>query len=67
MATAFRIGDRVSDGAIAGTVVCLIGEGQFTADYPESEWGYLQSGLLVLTSEAGLVHFPEADSLYAVE
>jgi len=67
MAVAFHIGDRVTDGAVAGTVVCLIGDGEFTADYPGSEWAYLETGLLVMTDEAGLVHFPQTAALRPVK
>ena len=52
---------------MTGTVVCLIGEGVFTADYPASEWGYLKTGVLILTEEAGLVHFPDTGLLRQAE
>ncbi|PKP76476.1 MAG: hypothetical protein CVT81_14520 [Alphaproteobacteria bacterium HGW-Alphaproteobacteria-3] len=67
MKDTFRIGDRVTDGAITGKVVCLIGAGEFTSDYPASQWGYLESGLLVLSEDASLVYFPDAGLLRRVE
>ena len=54
-----QIGDKVrlSDDRWHGVVVCLIEEGKFTAQYPESAWGYLKIGALVEFKEAGLVHY----------
>ena len=67
MGDEFRIGDRVTDGSITGTVVGLIGKGEFTSDYPASQWGYLDSGVLMLSEDAGLVHFPDAGLLRRAE
>jgi hypothetical protein len=67
MADVFRIGDQVTDDTVTGTVVCLIDEGEFTSDYSASEWGYLKTGVLIITEEAGLVHFPDKGSLRKVE
>lgn len=55
------LGDRVDLGAgVTGVVVAVIESGLYSEDYPESEWGYLNSGVLIETSEAGLIHRPDA-------
>jgi hypothetical protein len=59
----YATGERVQLGDIAevagglrGTIVCVIDDGQYSADYSEAEWAYLQRGALIQTPEAGLVH-----------
>jgi preprotein translocase subunit YajC len=62
--TILRIGDRVTDGGgLSGTVVCVIETGEFSADYNAAEWTYLKMGVLVMTKEAGLVHYPDSAKL----
>ena len=56
------LGDRVSlDGGrgFFGVVVAVIGEA-YSPDFPEADWSSLQAGMLVKTTEAGLVHLPAA-------
>lgn len=57
-----HLGDRVKlwDGAI-GEVVCSIDTGEYSAKYTESEWGYLQRGVLVESPQAGLIHYLEPE------
>jgi hypothetical protein len=50
-------------GGLSGTVVCVIETGEFSADYNAAEWGYLKMGVLVMTKEAGLVHYPDSAKL----
>jgi hypothetical protein len=59
MKATLRIGDRVADGTLSGTVVANIEAGEFSADYAAVGWAYLRKGVLVMTDEAGLVHYPD--------
>ncbi len=54
-----RIGDRVADGTLLGTVVANIEAGEFSADYTVAGWAYLKVGVLVMTEQAGLIHYPD--------
>jgi hypothetical protein len=61
MKAILRIGDRVTDsGGLSGAVVCVIETGEFSADYTAAGWAYLKVGALVMTEEAGLVHYPDS-------
>jgi hypothetical protein len=62
-----RLGDRVKlwDGN-RGTVVCSIDAGEYRPDYPEAEWGYLKSGVLIKSDTFGLFHYTEADEDFEV-
>jgi hypothetical protein len=57
-----RLGDRIRlwQGEL-GTVVCSIDTGEFTSEYPEAEWGYLKSGVMVRADNGGLFHYRETD------
>jgi hypothetical protein len=57
-----RLGDKVKlwNGA-DGIVVCSLDTGEFTIDYPESEWGYLHKGVLIDSPQAGLIHYIEPE------
>ena len=60
-----RLGDRVSLWADAdGVVVCSLDTSEYSTDYPEKQWSYLKSGVLVLSPQAGLIHYIEPRSLY---
>ena len=59
MKSLFRIGDHVSDGGLSGIVVANIEAGEFSAEYEAADWAYLAVGVLVMTVESGLVHYPE--------
>ena len=62
--TIFHVGDRVTDGGgMSGTVVCVIETGEFAADYNATEWAYLETGVMVMTEEAGLIHYPDSAKL----
>ncbi|WP_313759708.1 hypothetical protein [Diaphorobacter nitroreducens] len=55
------LGDRVGlGGGVTGIVVAVIDSGLYSEDYPEREWAYLNSGVLIETAEAGLIHRPVA-------
>lgn len=59
-----NVGDIVADQAgLQGRLVANIDRGQFSQEYPQSEWAYLATRLLVDTPEAGLVHYKDAEDL----
>jgi hypothetical protein len=62
-----RLGDRVKlwDGK-HGTVVCSIDTKEFSAEYPESEWSYLKSGIVIRTETNGLFHYIVPDEDFEV-
>ncbi|PAU59024.1 hypothetical protein BZL41_17070 [Pseudomonas sp. PIC25] len=57
-----KLGDIVQVGGNdIGAVVGIIETGEFSKDYPAEDWAYLNTGTLILTQEAGLIHYPEPD------
>ncbi len=58
-----HLGDRVFlwKGA-EGVVVCSLDTGEYSDDYPESEWGYLHKGVLIRSPQAGLIHYLEPEA-----
>ena len=54
------IGDKVIADKSDGVVVCVIDTNQFSEKYTEF-WSYLKKGMLIETTEMGLVHYPEID------
>lgn len=57
-----RAGDIVQiDGLYRGVVVAAIEDKSYLPGYEEREWGYLESGALVDTNFAGLVHYSHND------
>jgi hypothetical protein len=58
-----RLGDHVSLwGGAEGIVVCSFDTKEYSADYPAAEWSYLKAGALILSPQAGLIHYIEAES-----
>ncbi len=57
-----RLGDQVHLWAgDEGVVVCSIDTGEFSKEYPRSDWAYLDKGVLIVSRSAGLVHYVEPD------
>ena len=56
-----QLGDIVDLVGMEGTVVAVLDTREFSPDYPAESWSYLTSGVLILTSEAGLVRCPAHD------
>jgi len=56
------LGDQVElwRGA-TGRVVAIFDAMQFSPEYPEQEWAYLKTGILIDSPQAGLIHFPKTD------
>lgn len=55
------VGDRTRIDGMSGLVVALISQGKFAPGYPADAWAILVTGVLVLTEEAGLIHYPNPD------
>ena len=56
------VGDRVQLWAgCIGIVVASIESGKYSKDYPEGEWSYLKSGVLIASDAAGLIHYLEPE------
>ncbi|MDC0748549.1 hypothetical protein [Polyangium mundeleinium] len=59
-----RLGDRVRLGDDdGGVVVCSLDTGEYSDEHPESAWGYLKRGVMILFPKYGLIHYeqPEED------
>jgi hypothetical protein len=57
-----RLGDRVHlwKGA-GGIVVCSLDTNEFSDEYKEEEWSYLQKGVLIASPQVGLIHYTEPE------
>ncbi len=57
-----KLGDKVRlwNGS-HGTVVCSIDTNEYTPNYPKSEWGYLEIGIVIKSDNGSLFHYAEAD------
>jgi len=42
-----QLGDVVSLAGMIGKIVCSIDTGQYSDDYPEQAWAYLQKGVMI--------------------
>jgi hypothetical protein len=63
-----RLGDRVrlwygepGKPDAEGEVVCSIDTDEYLPSYPRDEWAYLGKGILVLSPQAGLIHYIEPE------
>ncbi|MCP4329215.1 MAG: hypothetical protein GY791_12345 [Alphaproteobacteria bacterium] len=57
-----RLGDRVEVWhGNRGVVVCDIDLSNYTKEYPEADWSYLKTGVLIETEKGGLLYLDEAD------
>ena len=55
-----HLGDKVQLGeGVFGEVVCSLDTAEYSTTYPESEWSYLQRGILVESPQVGLIHYLE--------
>jgi hypothetical protein len=57
-----RLGDELElwDGCI-GSVVCSIDTEEYTRNYPKGEWEYLKKGVVIVSKDAGLIHYTDPD------
>lgn len=65
----YQNGDAVKAGDLVelwpgnqGEVMCSIDSGDYSAEFPESEWAYLKQGVLVRSTQAGLIHYIEPET-----
>lgn len=57
-----KLGDKVQLGADSeGVVVCSIDRGEYSEEHPESAWGYLRTGAMILFPKYGLIHYEEPE------
>ena len=53
-----RVGDKLELWmGCSGVVVASMDSESYSDSYPESEWAYLQHGILVVTEQVGLLHY----------
>lgn len=58
--TDIRVGGRYLIDGYPVTVVGILADRQFDAEYPADEWSdTLGSGILVRDDQAGLIHYPD--------
>ena len=56
------LGDRVKLGLDAdGVVVCSIDAGQYSSQYPEIQWSYLNRGVMISFPTYGLIHYEKSE------
>jgi hypothetical protein len=61
------VGDRVKlGGKLRGVVVCSIDSKEFSPDFPEGDWGYLESGVIIQTTTGDIFHYTEPDEDFAL-
>ncbi|HYV68154.1 MAG TPA: hypothetical protein VE964_18065 [Myxococcales bacterium] len=41
--------------------MCSLDTHEYTDAYPRQEWGYLRKGVLIDSSQAGLIHYVEPE------
>jgi hypothetical protein len=57
-----KLGDVVALGKNQqGVVVGAIDTGEYRSDYPQAQWGYLKSGVLIEFPAYGLIHYTEPE------
>jgi hypothetical protein len=57
-----RLGDHVKLGQDSGgIVVASIDTGEYSAEHPEAQWGYLKKGVMIEFPLYGLIHYEEPE------
>ena len=57
-----HVGDKVRPWpGCTGIVVASIDTDEYSELHPREQWSYLQTGIMIDTNEAGLVHYTEPD------
>jgi hypothetical protein len=60
-----HLGDRVRLwDAAEGTVVCSLDTDEFLDGYPKDQWGYLRQGVLIHSTQTGLIHYLESEATF---
>ena len=59
-----RVGGRYLIEGYPATVVGILADCQFDAEYPADEWAeVLKTGILVKDDQAGLMHYPDLEGI----
>jgi hypothetical protein len=62
--TDIRVGGRYLIEGYPATVVGILADRQFDAEYPAVEWAeVLGTGILVKDDQAGLIHYPDLEDI----
>jgi hypothetical protein len=60
-------GDKVMADGMVATVLCDVDAGAYSAEYPAADWAsVLKSGVLVMTAEAGPIHYADASEVHPI-
>jgi hypothetical protein len=60
-----HIGDRVRLwNCVKGTVVCSLDTHEFSDEYPVDQWSYLRKGVLIHSTQTGLIHYLEPEATF---
>jgi hypothetical protein len=57
----FHLGDRIGADGMTGTVVCVIESGQFSEEFSEEHWPYLEHGFMFRSEDGILIHLDHVD------
>lgn len=52
------LGDIVELGVREGRIVACMETGQYSPEFPEEEWAYLEKGILWEGADRGIIHVP---------
>jgi len=66
MQVQMKPGDKVLVDGMVATVLCDVDAGAYSAEYPADWASVLKTGVLVMTTEAGLIHYPDASELQPI-
>jgi hypothetical protein len=62
--TEMRVGGRYLIEGHPATVIGILADRQFDAEYPADEWAeFLGTGILVKDDQAGLIHYPDLEDI----
>lgn len=61
--TKTKLGETIICDGVMGIIVADINNDCYGNDYPKSDWGYLQTGFLIETQEARLIHYPDCNNI----
>lgn len=56
--TDIKLSETLICDNMIGVIVADIDNHSYSDEYPQSDWEYLQTGFLINTQEAGLLHYP---------
>jgi len=53
-----ELGDYIElSSDMTGFIVAIIEDSKYSKSYPKEEWDYLEHGILILSDQAGLIHY----------